>query len=303
MRSITAVRSFLVGAVITAGFLTGCRDVVTSPAARPEARPSAQRSINPGETIYTFAEVKQNGHSKVYRTKVNRARRLIEFETVAEEGINTTTSVQPACDETVLDGCDSNPDGGTGGIIYGELDIDGTVTDTIETPWDPSYSTAGEDGTEYHCASRVDDVHFHWKNHYFETEGESELLGYLPSNVAGVVKGRYWLPPGPWLSTDGRARIWSGTVDANCMFRYTLAFGIALIEYGSIWTYKFNGDYEELGFDASFASTTGGDATVFYSLAELRDADYDAYLAVKRWLELGECTEGWVIVIDGERVC
>lgn len=197
--------------------------------------------------------------------------------------------------------------GGGTGILTGELEIDGTVTDTIETdqPWDPSYSTAGWDGTAYHCASRVDDVHFSWKNHYFETNGESYLIGRLPSGIAGVVKGRYWLPQGPWLSTDGRARIWSGTVDANCYFQYTTFAGIMLVEYGVIVVYRFNGDYEEFGDHGSFASSGGGQygGDMYYDLDDLRGGDPDAYDAVKTWLETGKCTVGWVIFVDGVRVC
>jgi len=206
----------------------------------------------------------------------------------------------------VVDDGGSTGGGGTG-ILTGELEIDGTVADTIETDqaWDPSYSTAGWDATAYHCASRVSDVHFHWKSHYFETDGESDLIGRLPSNVAGVVKGRYLLPQGPWLSTDGRARIWSGTVDANCYFQYTTFAGIMLVEYGVMVVYRFNGDYEEFGDNGSFASNGSGQygGDMYYDLDDLRSSDPGAYDAVKTWLETGKCTVGWVIFVDGVRVC
>ncbi|HEX8245035.1 MAG TPA: hypothetical protein VF541_16110 [Longimicrobium sp.] len=243
--------------------------------------------------------------------KINHGKKSLELQTLAEE--YTTNAVESTCDDPALPGCESNPEytprGSPGtGILTGELEIDGTTTDTIETgqPWDPSYSTAGWDGTELHCASRVDDVHFHWKGHYFQTEGESQYIARIPSRTTGVVKGRYLLPNGPWLSTDGRARIWSGTVDADCYFRYQVVYGILLMEYGSIWTYKFNGDYEELGSDANFASNHesgqyGGQ--VYYSLVELQMWDPEAYAVVKTYAETGTCTDGWVIVIDGVRVC
>jgi hypothetical protein len=195
-----------------------------------------------GQTAYTYLQVKKNGRTKLYRVNINRGRKSIELQTLAEE--YTTSSVGSTCDDPTLPGCENNPEdpggGSTGtGILTGELEIDGTTTDTIETgqPWDPSYSTAGWDETGFHCASRVRNVHFHWNGHYFETEGESQFIARIPSRTAGVVKGRYLLPNGPWLSTDGRARIWSGTVDANCYFVYTTVYGILLIETGAIAVY------------------------------------------------------------------
>jgi len=267
--------------------------------------------------VYTYVEVKKNGRTKLYRVKINKGRRTVEFQTVAEEGAFKTASAASTCDDPTLPGCeeyqeDPSSGGGTGGgsgtgILTGELEIDGTVADTVDTgePWDPAYSTAGWDGTAYHCARRIEDMHFHWKNHYFQTEGDSYYMGRLPSSVAGVVKGRYVLPNGPWLSTDGLARIWSGTVDASCYFEYTSFAGIMLIEYGAIVVYRFNGDYEELGSDANFASNQGGEygGTVYSSLDALRTGDPEAYAVVKSYLDSGTCSGGWVIVIDGVRVC
>lgn len=314
MRGSTVI---VLGALLSIGLLAACGDV-TTPASVKETHVghrSSARSLKGGQTVYTYVEVKKNGRTKLYRVKINKGHRSIEFQTVAEEGMYTTNSVGSTCDDPSMPGCETNPEdpgdstGGTTGtgILTGELEIDGTVTDTIETdqPWDQSFSTAGWDGTQYHCASRVDDVHFHWKNHYFETEGESVYMGRVPSRTAGVVKGRYLLPQGPWLSTDGRARIWSGTVEANCYFEYTTFAGILLVEYGAIVVYRFSGDYEELGSDANFASNDGGQygGMVYYSLEQLRSGDPEAYGVVKAWLDTGACTDGWVIVIDGERVC
>ena len=69
--------------------------------------------------------------------------------------------------------------------------------------------------------------------------------------------------------------------------------------------YKFNGDYEELGSDANFASNEGGEygGQVYHSLNELQSGDPDAYAVVKAWLDTAVCSGGWVIVIDGVRVC
>jgi hypothetical protein len=81
--------------------------------------------------------------------------------------------------------------------------------------------------------------------------------------------------------------------------------GILLVEYGAIVVYKFSGDYEELGTDANFASNDGGQygGTVYYSLGALQSGDPEAYAIVKNYLDTGACTDGWVIVIDGVRVC
>jgi hypothetical protein len=308
--------SMLFGAILSTGLLAGCGDLTTPASEGPHAEhPGFSRSAGVEKVVYAYVEVKKNGRTKLYRVKINKGRRSIEFQTVAEEGMSTTSSVDPTCDDPTMPGCESdpeNPDAGTGGstgtgILTGELEIDGTVTDTIETdqPWDPSYSNAGWDGTQFHCPSRVDDVHFNWKNHYFQTQGVSYYLGRVPSRVAGVVKGRYLLPQGPWLSTDGRARIWSGTVEANCYFVYTTVYGILLIEAGGIATYKFSGDYEEIGSDANFAANDGGQygGTVYHSLDALQSGDPQAFAVVKAWLDTGACTDGWVIIIDGERVC
>jgi hypothetical protein len=43
--------------------------------------------------------------------------------------------------------------------------------------------------------------------------------------------------------------------------------------------------------------------TVYYTLEQLRSGDPEAYAVVKAWLDTGACTDRWVIVIDGERVC
>ncbi|HEX6750861.1 MAG TPA: hypothetical protein VF092_26475 [Longimicrobium sp.] len=290
--------------------LAACSDTTPNPVT-PQSqvmrRPSFTHS-DAGRTAYTYIEVKKNGRAKLYRVKIKRGTRSIEFETVAEE-TNTTSSVGSTCDDPTLPGCETNPEdpSGSTGIITGELDIDGIVTDTVDTglPWNPSYSSAGWDGTGFHCKSTIDGMHFNWKNHYFETEGESQYMGRIPSSIAGVVKGRYSLPNGPWLSTDGRARIWSGTVDANCYFEYAQS-GFFLIEAGFIVVYRFNGDYEELGSDATFASHEGGSeygGEVYHSLDALRSGDPAAYAVVRSYLDTGNCTEGWVIVIDGVRVC
>jgi hypothetical protein len=42
---------------------------------------------------------------------------------------------------------------------------------------------------------------------------------------------------------------------------------------------------------------------MYYDLDDLRDGDPDAYDAVKTWMETGKCTVGWVIFVDGVRVC
>jgi hypothetical protein len=42
---------------------------------------------------------------------------------------------------------------------------------------------------------------------------------------------------------------------------------------------------------------------MYYSLAALQMWDPKAYAVVKAYAETGTCTDGWVIVIDGVRVC
>ena len=78
-----------------------------------------------------------------------------------------------------------------------------------------------------------------------------------------------------------------------------------LVEAGYIAVYKFNGDYEEFSNGGSFASNGSGQygGQVYYSLAQLQVSDPEAYGVLKGWLDTGVCTDGWVIVIDGQRVC
>ena len=304
MRTLPVVAGFL-----AIGALPGCRDV-TTPLGGDRAPRTAAMSRTKGFEAYF--EVKKNGRTKLYRMRVNKATRTMDLRTIVEESDFSTSSDPLTCDDFTGSGCENPGDPGSGGtsgtgVVNGELEIDGINADTVEldVPWEASYSTTGWDGSPYHCPGRDEDTHFHWKDHYFETEGISHFMGYLPSSVAGVVKGRYLLTQGPWLSTDGRARIWSGTVDANCYYEYTTWATILLVEYGSIVTYKFSGDYEEFGSGTTFASQNGGQygGTVYTSLDEVRGGDPAAYEALQAWLEDGTCSDGWVIIVDGKRVC
>ena len=42
---------------------------------------------------------------------------------------------------------------------------------------------------------------------------------------------------------------------------------------------------------------------MYYSLEALQMWDPEAYAVVKAYAETNTCTDGWVIVIDGVRVC
>src|SRR3954454_12563758 len=82
------------GVLFTAGLLAGCGDLTTpAPARRENDRaPGFTRSAAGVKTEYSYVEVKKNGRTKLYRVKIDKGRRTLEFQTVAEEGAYTTAS-------------------------------------------------------------------------------------------------------------------------------------------------------------------------------------------------------------------
>jgi hypothetical protein len=160
---------------------------------------------------------------------------------------------------------------------------------------------AGEEYGPYYCPLYVDDPHFVWRGHHFEVEGRVQKIADLPM-VSGLPKGRYVLPPGPWFSDDGQARIWSGTIDGTCFVRDHHVLGFRITEGFMTW-YKFTGDGDD-GSTAGGGSGGGGGTWVSYGGGGgggYIDSEAAHVLAV--YLDDGTCTTGWVVIVDGIRVC
>jgi hypothetical protein len=246
----------------------------------------------------TYTAVTKNGKRKVYRVRVDRARKAVELRTVSN-----VASYEPAIDNCPAGDVDCTPFGGGGdpwASGSGELEISGTDSARIivEQPFDAALSA------EYGgwiCPPWKEDAHFEWKGHHFQTEGMARLIRRLPSAI-GVPKGEYLLPPGPWTSDDGRARIWSGTLHGTCWVRQESALGGLITVYaGFIGWYRFVGDYQELPEDVPGGGSSGGGGGGGEGNVETGDEEADR--VIEEWLRTGECTPGWAIIVDGERVC
>lgn len=289
--------------VTTAGVgLAACEDHPQAPIAAP---PLSARQVIGGQALGTADRVlyvrnRKNGRETLQRVRIDRTRMRLIIETLPEYAA-LTDSIRLICDDPTAEGCSTEEGPGTGGgFASGELSVSGEDSVRNETgePWDPSYAFAGEDGGPYHCPAFQANIHFSWKGHRFETEGVSQFIERLPSTI-GVPKGRYRLPQGPWLSDDGKARIWSGTVDATCYVRWE-QYLLWRIEIGVLAVYRFNGEYDDFTGPtfASYGTSYQDDWET-----TLWQNDPEAYAVIMRYFETQQCTPGWVIVVDGEREC
>jgi hypothetical protein len=179
------------------------------------------------------------------------------------------------------------------------VQISGEDSVYVETVFTESDLSDGEYGP-YFCPLYVDDPHFEWRGHHFEIDGRVQKIADLPM-TSGIPKGRYLLPPGPWLSDDGKARIWSGTIDGTCFVRDHRVLGIRITE-GYMGWYKFTGDADD-GSTGAGGSGTGGTWVSYGGGGGGDYIDSEAAHVFKVYVEEGTCTSGWVIIVDGIRVC
>jgi hypothetical protein len=300
MRTLTRLLSILT----TVGALVSCAENAQTPVT-PKAAPSVPHRVvapdNAGQTRTYLIRIFAHGHAQTYRLSVDHSRKTLDFLSVNSPELTT-------CDDPTLPGCTPPDDGAGGGggtgVLTGDLELTGEDSVFADlSSQNLSADLAAAEGP-FHCPGRVDDPHFEWKGHHFQVEGEAPRIPANIPQTSGIPKGRYLLPPGPWLSDDGRARIWSGTIDGTCFVFYTLWAGVITTEEGAMSWYGFHGDYEKIGDNASFASNGGQyGGVVYYSLSELQSGDPEAYKVIMAYINDGTCTDGWVIVIDGERKC
>lgn len=281
--------------------VTACTDRIPNPEPTFPSVPTAVQfdkkdtSPTPGEF---YIKTKKNGKQKYYRAKVNLEKKTIELQTTSGPSDNCQVDdpdCEPCLDPTI--NCELMH------AVDEDITGDNGITNKFGEQADQSLPDYNPDVAPsfgpYHCPRYVDDPHFTWRGHHFQVDGVAQYMGALPSS-SGIPKGRYLLPNGPWLSDDGKARIWSGTIDGSCFVIYEKWLGFFLVERGSIGWYKFNGDFEDIS-----GAAPGGGSTEWasYGSGETQKLPSDAKQALDTYLATGECTPGWVIIVDNARVC
>lgn len=231
------------------------------------------------------------------RVRIDRERKTMRLESVRTASVNSGCSpTELICDDGSTATCAPlDPDCGP---WLGVLPISGVDSIYVDNGTAGYDATADEYGP-YFCPAYVDDPHFVWRGHHFEIDGRAQKIADL-AMISGLPKGRYLLPPGPWISDDGQARIWSGTIDGTCFVRDHHVLGFRVTEGFMTW-YKFTGD----GDDNS-ASGGGGAGGIWVSYGGSgggRYIDADAARALTAYLDDGTCTAGWWVFVDGVRVC
>ena len=220
-------------AAILVVLAAACVDTPELPTLAPPS--TAPLDVGYASKVGSDGEWTKDAKVKRYRLKVNHKRKMIEAETE----FVTSSTIIPSENCLEPDGCADVS------IIYsGEFDVSGETSDSTNTgePWDPVYAEMGEEGTRWHCKQTVDDIKFTHKEYAFVAEGDATYIGPAPSRSWGVVKGKYQLPRGPHLSTNGRAEVISGVVEGLCYFEWT-QLGPFLIEGGFFASTKFIGQW------------------------------------------------------------
>jgi hypothetical protein len=275
--------------------------IIAAPAERTASSAADHRHI-------LAAAFKKSGAWRRFRVKVESGRT-----------IRLTTMAQPVTgcdvDDTACSTCP--PDAASCGPIYTFGSVDSisapafgaeSITVRTDSPADPSLPPfdagqpyyIGDDSSAldgpggFYCPAVVENAHFETRGHHFATHGYSYIVTSLPSRI-NIPKARYMLPMGPWLSDDKAARVWSGTVDGTCWVRNYNFMGF-IIQGGWVAWYGFKGDYEQIG-DGTHVAFTGGSGSSGGGTFP------DAANALDWYFKTGQCTPGWIIVIDGVREC
>ena len=230
-----------------------------------------------------------------YLLRVDRGRKILELKSFSTQAVNSGCSLtEVICDDGSTTCQTLGPECG---LWYGIVQISGGDSIHVNNGASGYDATVDEFGP-YYCPLYVDDPHFEWRGHHFKIDGRVQKIADL-AMISGIPKGRYLLPPGPWSSDDGQARIWSGTIDGTCFVRDHHVLGFRVTEGFMAW-YKFTGD----GDDTTASSGDGGGTWVSYGGGGGGGyIDSDAAQVLKTYLETEACTNGWVIIVDGVRVC
>lgn len=269
-------------------------------AAAASAHRSASASAPPRSREGALYVVRRGpGGSRTFRVRIDETRREIHLEPDAGAQVRPRSLAEAGSCSAFSLTCE----GTASEAFEGSLEVTGEDRGYVETglPADPSLPVydpergigdyTSEDVAAFYCPSVWEHARFTWQGHTFSTRGYATLLQRLPSSAA-IPHGRYRLPSGTWHSDDGKARIRSGTLDGMCFIRdyYWLGF---LIRGGTMGWYRFTGIFEVPGEGESFAfASVGGGGG-----GGRADDALEAYVTE------GRCTPGWVIIVDGARVC
>lgn len=283
----TVARRCAVGAATL--LLVACADQSAENPVGPRIVPTpsvSSQSPNPAQNA-GFVLVEKNGKLKKYRIKVNKKEKRIEFASTATCDPETDTNCEQVCDSTMetCDPCEYDPlscdtveqidEAVTGQGVFGDVQ-------------DASALPAAE------CPAKVSGGFWvGWRGHDFIIWGDWIRQTSLRSWPWGTAE--YAIPAGPHESKDGKAIIYSGVVVGRCFGgpnRYGEWEGIIVVDWA-------RGDAKELpaspsGGGGTFTANPGGWGST---------GDKEADAVIKHFLETGECSEGWVIIVDGVRVC
>ncbi|HEY0023128.1 MAG TPA: hypothetical protein VGB24_09460 [Longimicrobium sp.] len=261
----------------------------------PTSRSISRIATGKGQEFVFSVVVRKGGKVKKYRLRVDRAQQQLHLSAITD----------PACypDDPSCNGDLHTPECSLADLVceYGSYPAVGTDSVYNENP--PETGTSWYDSGPYFCPMYVDDPHFEWKGHHFQIDGRADRVQLLPSNI-GVPKGRYRLPPGPWISDDEQMRIWSGFIDGTCWVREELVAGFLRAHVGYIGWYRFQGTSEDLALwgggqgeakDGVWVSY-GGEGSGSY-------LDPEAARVLERYMNEGVCTPGWMIFVNGAQVC
>jgi hypothetical protein len=98
-----------------------------------------------------------------------------------------------------------------------------------ESDYPPTPDSDGEfddplEGPAYLCPSRIAGIEvpgnvppFH-KVKIGNFASQLRRISIIGYSTSGIPKGRYLVPPGPWVSQDGQLAVLGGTVDGYCIF-------------------------------------------------------------------------------------
>ena len=108
-------------------------------------------------------------------------------------------------------------------------------------------------------------------------------------------EAEYRIPPGPWTSDDGKLVVWSGKVRMKC-YGVNTRGGFE----GLFTSYWLSGKIER-------KQANGGGGDVHWTATDVEGVGGDAQAVINKFLNsgggIGGCTPGWVIEVDGARVC
>lgn len=259
--------------------------------------PVGPRSIAPTQSLSSqsanqaestgFVLVERNGKLKKYRIKVNKKEKRIEFSSTATCDPETDTSCEEVCEPTMetCDPCEYDP---LSCDTVEQIDEVVTGRGLFGNVQDASSLPAAE------CPARVSGGFWvGWRGHDFIIWGDWIRQTSLRSWPWGTAE--YAIPAGPHESKDGRAIIYSGVVVGRCFGgpnRYGEWEGIIVVDWA-------RGDAKEL----PASSGSGGGTFAANPGGWMSTGDEEADVVVRRFLETGVCSEGWVIIVDDVRVC